>query len=370
MTDANPMPVPAGSGAAWRPPRSSVLSIALAVGLGTVGTLTVLKVWQLPPFSSAVVTTENAYIRGQTTLISSQVSGYIRSIAVADYQHVRKGDELLRVDDRIYRQKVAEAQANLDLANANLANNSQAIAQRNLDVATAEAKVASAEAQNAKAGDDLKRVTQLVQRGTVSTSELDATRATQLSMAAALQEAQALLESAHQGVRSAQVNENALRSEVESAAAQLEMARIDLDYTTVVSPDDGDLSDVGARKGQYVTTGTQLMFLVPAEKWVIANFKEAQTRNIKVGQRAWFYVDALGPRRFTGVVEQISPATGSEYSVLRTDNAIGNFVKIPQRITVKIRIDDTESDGSALRPGMSVEASVDTATVGEPHAAN
>lgn len=351
---------------AWRPPTNSVLSIALALTLALIGTLVVLKVWQLPPFTSAVVVTENAYVRGQTTIISPQVSGYIKKISASDYQTVRAGDELLRVDDRVYRQKVAEAQANLDLAQANLSNNQQTIAQRNFDVATAEARVASAEAQQAKADDDLKRVTQLVQRGTVSTSELDATRATQLSMAAGLREAQAVLDGSRQGVRSAQVNDNALRSQVESVRAQLEMAKIDLGYTVVVSPEDGELSDVGARRGQYVTSGSQLLFLVPSARWVIANFKEAQTRNIKVGQHAWFYVDALGAQKFDGVVEKVSPAAGSEFSVLRTDNAIGNFVKIPQRISVRIQVRGSGHEIQSLRPGMSVEASVDTSTSSAP----
>lgn len=360
MTDTTATPPQQISGTAWRPPASSVLSITLALTLALIGTFMVLKLWQLPPFESAVVVTDNAYVRGQTTIISPQVSGYIQSIAARDYQTVRAGDELLHVDDRVYRQKVAEAQANLDLARANLANNQQTIAERNFDVATAEARVASADAQKSKADDDLRRVTQLVQRGTASISELDATRATQLSMAAALKEAHALLDSSHQTVRSAQVNEDALRSLVESAGAQFEMAKIDLGYTVIVSPEDGELSDVGARRGQYVTSGSQLMFLVPSARWVIANFKEAQTRNVRVGQHAWFYVDALGPLKFDGVVEKIAPAAGSEFSVLRTDNAIGNFVKIPQRISVRIQVKGTDDKVQRLRPGMSVEVSVDT----------
>ncbi|WP_162145369.1 HlyD family secretion protein [Rhizobium mesoamericanum] len=360
MTDATTAGQQPTSSGAWRPPTNSVLSIALATTLALAGTLSVLKVWQLPPFTSVIVVTENAYVRGQTTIISPQVSGYIKTISASDYQKVRAGDELLRVDDRVYRQKVEEAQANLDLAQANLANNQQTIAERNFDVTTAEARVASADAQKAKADDDLRRVTQLLQRGTVSTSELDATRATQLSMAAALREAQAVLDGSRQGVRSAQVNDNALRSQVESVRAQLEMAKIDLGYTVVISPEDGELSDVGARRGQYVTSGSQLMFLVPSTRWVVANFKEAQTRNIKVGQHAWFYVDALGAQKFDGVVEQIAPAAGSEFSILRTDNAIGNFVKIPQRISVKIQVRADEQEMLRLRPGMSVEASVDT----------
>ncbi len=116
------------------------------------------------------------------------------------------------------------------------------------------------------------------------------------------------------------------------------------------------------RVGQYVTAGSQLMFLVPADVWVIANLKEAQTAHVAVGQRASFTVDGLNNARLTGRVERISPATGSEFAVLKSDNATGNFTKVPQRIAVRIRIDANQPLAARLRPGMSVQARVDTAT--------
>lgn len=357
-TDAK-IVVPSGS---WRPPANSIITILLVIGLAGGGMLAILAAWSLPPFATSVVSTENAYIRGRTTIISPQVSGYISEIAAQDYDKVKQGQALFRIDDRVYRQKVAQAQANLDVAGANLANNVQLVAQREADIATADATIENANAQLVKTSADLARATQLVARGTVSYSDLDTARAAEGSARASLSAAKAGRESARQALRSAEVNANALQSQVESAKALLELAKIDLGYTVVSAPEHGELSDVGARVGQFVTNGTQLVFLVPDTRWVTANYKEAQTAAIKPGQNSWFKVDALDGARFSGTVERLSPAAGSEFSVLRTDNAIGNFTKIPQRISVRIKIDPDQPGLDRLRPGMSVEAYVDTST--------
>ncbi|WP_200933905.1 HlyD family secretion protein [Rhizobium sp. Leaf306] len=326
----------------------------------------ILAAWQLPPFSTSVVKTDNAYVRGRTTVISPQVTGYIREISVKDYAGIRQGDVLMRIDDRVYRAQVAAARADLDIAGSNLANNEQAIAQRQLDITTAEAKTASANAQLVKAEADFKRASQLAGQGSGSVSAEDATRAARSVAVAAVQEAAAGRGSAEQALKAASVNEKALEAYVESARAKLQLTEINLGYTVVSAPEDGKLSDVSARQGQYVTNGSQLMFLVPKSRWVIANFKEAQSAAIRPGQRAWFFVDALAGARFDGTVEDISPAAGSEFSVLRTDNAIGNFTKIPQRIAVRIQIDDKQPDIERLGPGMSVEAHVDTTSHSAP----
>jgi multidrug resistance efflux pump len=350
----------------WRPPATSFLSYIVALVLVLAGVTAVLSAWQLPPFATAVVKTDNAYVRGHTTVISPQVSGYISEIAVVDYQDIKQGQELLRIDDRVYKAQVSQAQANLDLSLANLANNQQAIAQRVSDIVTAEARIASTTAQLAKAKADLRRAVQLAAQGSGSVSGQDSAQAAQDSAAAAVKEAQAGRESAAQAKIAAEVNRKALEANVESARAQLQLAQINLGYTSVAAPEAGRLSDVGARKGQYVTSGSQLTFLVPSVRWVIANFKEAQTAEIRPGQHAWFVVDALAGARFEGTVQEVSPAAGSEFSVLRNDNAIGNFTKIPQRISVKIEIKPYQPNVERLGPGMSVEASVDTASAIAP----
>lgn len=346
----------------WQPKISSFITKAFALLLVAAGMVAVLAAWQLPPFATSVVKTDNAFVRGRTTVISPQVTGYIGEIGVRDYAEIKEGDVLLRVDDRVYRAQVAAAHAELDIASSNLANNQQTITQRRLDITTAEAKIASANAQLVKAEADFKRATQLAKQGSGSASAEDATRAAKGVAGADLQEANAGLGNAEQALKAATVNDSTLRADVESARARLQMAEINLGYTVVTAPEDGKLSDVSARRGQFVTSGSQLMFLVPKARWVIANFKEAQSGAIRAGQQAWFFVDALAGARFHGTVEDISPAAGSEFSVLRTDNAIGNFTKISQRIAVRIKIDADQPQFERLGPGMSVEAFVDTAS--------
>ena len=347
----------------WQPKISSLLTKAFALLVVGAGMAAILVAWQLPPFSTSVVKTDNAYVRGRTTIISPQVTGYISEIAGRDYSAINRGDVVLRIDDGVYKAQVAAARADLDISVANLANNQQAIAQRRLDIATAEAKISSAGAQLVKADADFKRASQLADKGSGSISTEDAARAALGVATAALQEADAGRGSAEQALKAAEVNKAALEANVESARARLQLAEINLGYTTVTAPEDGRLSDVTAHLGQYVTNGSQLTFLVPKARWVVANFKEAQSGAVRPGQRAWFFVDALAGSRFEGTVEDISPAAGSEFSVLRTDNAIGNFTKIPQRIAVRIKIAPNQPGIGRLGPGMSVEAHVDTASL-------
>ncbi|MEE7547588.1 HlyD family secretion protein, partial [Xanthomonas sp. Kuri4-1] len=158
------------------------------------------------------------------------------------------------------------------------------------------------------------------------------------------------------------VNRAVLEAAVASAEAAVRLAQINLDNTRIVAPRDGQLGQLGVREGAYVTNGTQLMALVPGTLWVVANLKETQMANVRIGQRARFSVDALDNARLTGRVQEISPAAGSEFSVLPADNATGNFVKIAQRIPVRIRIDPGQALARRLRPGMSVVVAIDTAS--------
>jgi multidrug resistance efflux pump len=156
------------------------------------------------------------------------------------------------------------------------------------------------------------------------------------------------------------VGREGLKAGVAAAEAQLQLAQIDLDNTVIRAPVDGQLSEIGVRQGAFVTAGTQLMFLVPRTNWIIANFKEAQTRYMRIGQRATFTVDALGGARLTGKIQSLSPAAGSEFTVLKADNATGNFVKVAQRIAVRIVVDPGQALSAKLRPGMSVEVRIAT----------
>ncbi len=151
---------------------------------------------------------------------------------------------------------------------------------------------------------------------------------------------------------------------MESAEAAVQLARIDLDNTEITAPVDGRLGEVSARLGQYVTAGTRVATIVPDKVWVVANFKETQVRGMKVGQPVKFTVDALGDAPLSGRIEDFSPATGSEFSVLAASNATGNFIKIAQRIPVRIAIDPDQPLADSLAPGMSVVARIDTIPAG------
>ena len=223
------------------------------------------------------------------------------------------------------------------------------------------AAVANAEAQLMRAQADMARVNDLVTDGSVSLRERDQTLAALRQAQAALRQAKAAREIAQQDVRTVVVGRGGQQAGVSGAEAARRLAQIDLANTVVRAPENGRLSEVGVRLGQYVTAGSQLMFLVPPETWVIANFKEAQTARMAVGQPASFTVDGLANARLKGHVERISPAAGSEFAVLKSDNATGNFTKVPQRIAVRIRVDPGQPLAARLRPGMSVQASVDTA---------
>jgi RND family efflux transporter MFP subunit len=331
VTPAAPSPVvtpaapPSTAAQVWQPPRRRLRLIAITVVLALGAVVAVLAAWNFPPFAGGREKTDNAYVRGLTLSVAPQVSGYVVTVEVKDYEQVHAGQVLARIDDRIYKARVAAARANLSAQEAGLAN---------------------ARAQLARARADMARVNDLVSDGSVSVRERDQTLA-----ALRQAEAQARLRNGGQGTFEAQVD---------AARAQLDLAQIDLEHTVIIAAADGQVSEIGVRVGQYVSTGTQLMSLVPADRWVIANFKEAQVANMAPGQAATFTVDALNGARLKGHIERLAPAAGSEFAVLKPDNATGNFVKVPQRIGVRIAVDPGQPLASRLAPGMSVEATVDT----------
>lgn len=358
---------PAAKARGWAPPRGSARTTGIFVAILVAGVLLAFYAWGLPPFGSAVQTTDNAYVRGQTTVIAPQVNGYVTRVYVQDFQQVRPGDPLVAIDDRIYRQRVQQAQANLQAQGASLDNSQQSQRSSQASVAGQNAAVESARAQLARAQADMRRVNELVAERSLSLRERDQTLAALRQAEAAVRQAEAQRAIAQEQVRTVTVGRGGLEAGVANARAALELARIDLSNATIRAPQAGQVGEVGVRLGQYVTAGTQLLFLVPETVWVVANFKEAQTARIAPGQKATVRVDALDGAELTGRVQQLSPAAGSEFSVIRADNATGNFVKVAQRIAVRIAIDPNQPLARRLRPGMSVEARVDTAS--KPRAA-
>lgn len=332
------------------------------VVVALLGIALILRAWHLWPFTSSVMVTDNAYVRGQITVMAPQVNGYVTEVLVKDFQHVKQGEPLLRIDDRIYAQRVAQAQATLDSARAALANSDQSQAQNRAQIAAAQATLSAGQAELQRSRNEAKRYEELAAQQLVSINDRDKFRTSQASAQASVQQSQAQIRIAEETLVSTQVSRKSLEAQVESAQAQLELARIDLANTVIHAPRDGQISEASVRVGQYVAAGSQLLFLVPDALWVVANYKEGQTWKMAIGQPASFSVDAFQGQVLRGRVEEIAPATGSEFSVLRPDNASGNFTKVVQRLPVRISINGEQQLAARLRPGMSVIVRVDTAT--------
>ena len=359
---AAPMAEPEAPRRGWAPPRGGRGATLGFIALAVIGVLLILCAWRLPPFTSSIEATENAYVRGQTTIIAPQVNGYVAQVLVQDFDTVRAGQVIARIDDRIYRQRVEQAIAARAGQVATLANAAQSQRSSEATLGGQGAAVLNARAQLQRAQADMGRVDDLVKEGSVSLRERDQTLAALRQAEAGVLQAQAQRSVAAEQVRTVQVGRGGLKAAVSGGDAAVRLAQIDLANTVIRAPQEGRLGEVGVRLGQYVTAGTQLTTLVPPKVWVSANFKEAQTALIRPGQRATVRVDALGGAELRGTVERLSPAAGSEFSVIRPDNATGNFVKVAQRITVRIALDPRDPMYQRLSPGMSVEARVDTSS--------
>ncbi|MDB5899823.1 MAG: HlyD family secretion protein [Ramlibacter sp.] len=350
----------------WAPPKRGWRVTLLIVVLALAGAGLVLYAWDLPPFTRAQEVTDNAYVRGQTTIISPQVNGYVVEVLVQDYQLVKQGQVLVRIDDRIYQQRLEQARAGVATQAASLENWAQSRRSSAASVESQVAAVANAAAQVTRARADLERIQELAADRSVSLRERDQAVATLRQAEAGLRQAEAQRTIAQEQVRTVTVGRGGLQAAVENAQAAQHLAEIDLANTIIRAPRDGTVSDVGVRLGQYVTAGSQLLFLVPHAVWVVANFKESQTAGMAPGQPASVKVDALGGQVLRGRVARLAPAAGNEFAVIRPDNATGNFVKVPQRISVRIELDADQPLVQRLRPGMSVEARVDTASPAGP----
>ncbi|MGI4857789.1 MAG: HlyD family secretion protein [Janthinobacterium lividum] len=382
-----PAPVPASAPAPASPPatapaaapaspadvpkvtRPTRLAWAIMLVVILIGVALILWAWRLWPFTTATVVTEDAYVKGRVTNLAPQVNGYVTEVLVADYQYVKAGQPLFRIDDRLYQQQVTQNQAQLAKSQADLDNVVQTIAQNQATIAENRADLMSKQAERDRANADATRVGDLASRGSVSMRERDTAQATARGAVANVLKAQAVIRSAEATLKATQVSREGLTANVAASRAQLRTARINLANTVIVAPSDGQVSEASVRRGQYVAAGSQLLYIVPKDVWVVANYKETQIRHMRIGQSAWFTADALGDAKLRGHVEQVSPATGSEFSVLKADNASGNFTKVVQRVPVRIHIDSDQALAQRLRPGMSVIVHVNTSGDGLPEPA-
>jgi membrane fusion protein (multidrug efflux system) len=406
---------PRAHAAAVRKLRKLVLIIVIA---------TVVAVAAVLLFFYGRVTTDDAYVDAHITPVSAKISGYVAKLNINDNTPVQEGGVLLQIDPRDYEAALGQAQGTYDYAvaeadRAKLAigltrqttyhDTSGAAAQKDADVAAlnsseveletaataallqAKANVEAKRATNARAQSDLERYKPLVATDDVSKFQYDAVVAAADVAKSELLAAEQQLAAAEKAVAVARANANAARArlvrsnanlevsraqqqqvpiteatyksmiaQAERAQAALDQAKLNLSYCTILAPISGQVTQKTVELGQYVSPGQLLLTLVPLDKiYVTANFKETQLKHVHPGQRARIYVDTYG-RDFGGTVDSLAAATGSKQALLPPQNATGNFVKIVQRIPIKILVDNTKESRDVLRPGMSVEATIYT----------
>lgn len=357
-----PMPTkePIPSSAGWSPKKKSYLNLGILIALIVIGVALILYAWKLPPFTPTVQQTNNAFVKGQTTIISPQVSGYVTEVAVEDFANVKEGDLLIKIDDRTFKQQLEQAQANIEIAITDRASNAQDTGSSQAQIEAREADLYSANVSVDSAREDVKRYQGLDAIGAVSKAEVAHIKAQLAKAQANVQQAEANLQVAREASEKTSGSRSSLDANIKSAEAGAKQAQINLDNTVISAPESGQLSQISVKEGQYVSAGTQLMYIVPKGVWIIANFKETQVANMRIGEPATIHVDALGGAKFSGRVSNISPATGSEFSAGAANPATGNYIKIAQRVPVRIDLAQNQPNLAQLRPGMSVSVDVDT----------
>jgi membrane fusion protein (multidrug efflux system) len=330
-------------------PLGGILAIALAAYYLTLGRF--------------VVSTDDAYVQADSTIVASRVSGYVAAVLVEDHQSVRAGQVIARIDDRDFRAALDQARADARAAQAEVDDLHAQLAQQDTLIARARASVAASDAAVDLARLNRVRYHKIADIGFGSQQQSQEADAQARERRADLARDQAALATAQQqvGVLQAKLAQNQALAERSQAIAR--RAELDLSYTTIIAPIDGVVAARTVRLGQYVQAGTQLTALVPlAEVYVTANFKETQLTRVRAGEPVRLRVDTFPGVHLRGCVDSLAPASGLEFSLLPPDNATGNFTKIVQRIPVKVVFDPRQALIGSLRPGMSVEASIDTKT--------
>jgi len=299
----------------------------------------------------AFVSTDNAQVQGHIVPILPKVPGFVAEVRVNENQIVKPGDVLVTIDDRDFRSRLAQGEADLlkEMANAgSSAGGGQAQAQ----LAAARAAVAQAEANVQRADSDRARYRTLADRGIVSRQQLDAAEATATANHAQLDAAREQVSASIAAVKGAD-------AKVASARASRDQAALMLSYATITSPVAGTVSRKSVEVGQLVQAGQPLLTIVPlSDVWVVANLKETEIKDVTPGDPVEISVDSYPGRKFHGTVESLSPATGATFSLLPPDNSTGNYTKVVQRIPVRIRVDNAQDPTHPLRPGMSVNVKI------------
>jgi membrane fusion protein (multidrug efflux system) len=358
-----------------------VLILALAI------LITITRNWNAWEGGKAEQVTDDAYVRGDLTPLSTKVAGIVRAVNVADYQQVHKGDLLVELQDDDYQAQVDQAKAAVEAARVGIEENlrqrelqdariAKALAgidQAKAQIAAAEAGKAAIQAELTRARSERKRQEGLYQTHSTTQQTLEAAVAGEENLSAQLASRDADLVQAQTMLRSSELSVEAerrskavlesqeaqIRADLRAKQASLAAVQVNLGYTKIYAPDDGNVGERQVRPGQLVSPGTQVISFVALTKWVQANYRETQLTNVKIGNSAELRIDEYPGKLIRGKVVEIAPASGSQFALLAPDNATGNFTKVVQRIPVKIALDDS-TFAATLRPGLSVVATVRT----------
>jgi membrane fusion protein (multidrug efflux system) len=304
--------------------------------------------------------TDDAQVDGDISPIYARVSGYVTDIRFVDNQHVNAGDTLVILDDRDYKIKLDQAVAAQNAAQKNVAAFGAAISEARSNIAVQQANIEQAQVRLWKASQDYERYKNLYDDHAITKAQFDEATADKEAAQAALDAAKSQVPVIDRRINTSKEQTVATASIIDTRKADVEYAALQLTYTVITAPASGIVSKRNIQLGQLVQAGSPLFSVVHDSVYITANFKETQLSDIKDGQKVDIRVDAFDKQVVPGTIESFSGATGAKFSLLPPDNATGNFVKVVQRVPLRIRIDADSSVLLRLRPGMSVDVTVHT----------
>jgi len=356
-----PAAAPASAAAATDAPKSGKRKLVL-MGLGILLALAAASyAVHYVLVGRFLVSTDDAYVRANNTTLGARVAGHIAAIIPGDNVLVHSGDVIFRIDDGDYRIAVDAARTKIATQQATIDRIGRQVTALESAVEQAQAQVVSAEASLKRAGLDFERQQALSTKGFASRATFEVSEAGRDQGLAAVKSAQAAFDAARDNVEVTRAQQAEARAQLAELQTSLAKAERDLDFTSVRAPVEGTFSNRLVNTGDFIVMGQRLGNVVPLnDVFIDANFKETQLKRIRPGQPVTISVDAYGHRKFAGVVDSISPAAGSVFTLLPPDNATGNFTKIVQRLPVRVRVPKDVAKQNLLRAGMSVYATVDT----------
>ena len=343
-----------------RPSRQAIKRAALAVALalGVAGAADFGHYYLTT--GRYLETTDDAYVKADSTIVAPKVSGYLAEVLVADNEPVKAGQLLARIDDRDFRAALDQARADVAAADAAVHNLDAQIELQQPIIKQQAAEVDAAEANLKFAQQERTRYDDLMKSGSGTVQRAQQTDAALRAQTAQLLQGKAGLDAANKKIEVLSTERAKADAQLAHARAVEQQATLNLSHTQITAAVEGTVGARSLRVGQYVQAGTQLMAVVPLDAvYVVANFKETQLTHVRDGQPVELRVDSFHSTKLRGHVDSLSPASGLEFALLPPDNATGNFTKIVQRVPVKIVLDDASLKG-LLRPGMSAEPTVDT----------